>query len=163
MAEELGPPVELWLADEAATERFGERLGGLLRAGQGLALTGELGAGKTCVARGVARGLGVEEPDEVCSPTYLLVIEHPGRVPMVHVDAYLDSKTRGFLLDGGIDYLAALDGVVVVEWADRIADLLPPATLWVALERQGDGRVARLRPAAGQADMFPWLDGMGAS
>ena len=103
----------------------------------------------------MARGLGVDDPDEVCSPTYLLVVEHPGRLTMVHVDAYLPEKTRGFLEDGGVDYLAELDGVLVVEWADRLADLLPPATLWVHLQPDpaSGGRRALIRAEGG----FDWV------
>ncbi len=142
------------LADPAATERLGELLGTGLQIGQMLALVGELGAGKTCLARGVARGLAVDEPDEVSSPTYLLVIEHAGPKPMVHIDAYLPAKTRGFLLDGGIDYLEECGGVAVVEWADRIRDLWPPETLEVQLAAdEAGGRVARLRGP----EVFGWV------
>ena len=125
--------VRLQLLGADATEALGELLGRRLRAGEGLALTGELGMGKTCLARGVARGLGLYEPDAVQSPTYLLVMEHAGRVPMLHLDAYLVEKTRAFLEDGGLDYLLSSPAVVVVEWADRLRDLLPPRTLWVHL------------------------------
>ena len=129
---------------------LGVWLGTRLRAGQGLALVGELGAGKTCLARGVARGLGVLDPDAVQSPTYLLVIEHEGPVPMLHLDAYLPAKLSGFLADGGLDYLAERSGVIVVEWADRIRDLLPEATVWVELiPLQGGGRLATIRDPSG--------------
>lgn len=152
---------EVELLDPAATDAVGAWLGAHLRSGQGLALVGELGAGKTCLARGVARGLGVTDHDAVASPTYLVVVEHPGDPPMVHVDAYLPGKARAFLLDGGVDYLAELDGVVVVEWADRIADLLPEQTLWAELvPRRGGGRRARL---SGDARAFAWVRGLDAA
>jgi tRNA threonylcarbamoyladenosine biosynthesis protein TsaE len=144
MAEAL----RLWLPDADATERLGEALGGLLRAGDVLALVGELGAGKTCLVRGLARGLQVDDPGAVASPTYLLVVEHPGPTSLVHMDAYLPAKLRGFLADGGLDYLAERRGVVAVEWGDRVADLLPQRTLWLHLDpasREGvDGRIALL-------------------
>ena len=152
------PTKNVSLLDPAATERLGEELGRRLRPGQCLALRGELGAGKTCLARGVGRGLGLDEPDAVCSPTYLLVIEHAGRVPMLHVDAYLPAKTRAFLADGGVDYLAESGGVVVVEWADRLADLLPPQTLWVTLSPvELDGRAGRAAAIDDPGAAFPWI------
>ena len=153
------------LPDAAATERLGKLLGERLRPGEGLALTGELGMGKTCLARGVGRGLGLEDPAAVTSPTYLLVMEHDGPVPMLHIDAYLPDKTRAFLADGGLDYLLASRGVVVVEWADRLADLLPTRTLWVALcprvEGQKPVREAILREAPhglSRWRQFPWAN-----
>lgn len=127
--------------DAAATEAFGARLGARLQAGWTVALVGEMGMGKTCLTRGLARGLGVEDPDAVASPTYLLVLEHPGPVPLVHMDAWLPEKTRGFLEDGGVDYLAEQEGVVVIEWADRLADLVPDGehTLWIEIRPTADG------------------------
>ncbi len=143
------------LADAAATAGLGRALGARLRSGQGVALVGDLGAGKTTLARGIAAGLEVDDPGAVTSPTYLIVVEHPGPLPLVHVDAYLPEKTRAFLLDGGVDYLHELGGVVVVEWADRIAELLPTETMWVKLEPEaGGGRRASL----GCGDGFDWLD-----
>ncbi|MEM7199476.1 MAG: tRNA (adenosine(37)-N6)-threonylcarbamoyltransferase complex ATPase subunit type 1 TsaE [Planctomycetota bacterium] len=149
------------LVDAAATEALGVWLGERLSAGQALALCGDLGAGKTTLARGVARGLAVDDPAAVCSPTYLLVIEHPGPVPMLHVDAYLPEKTRAFLADGGHDYLAEFGGVTVVEWADRVADFLPQTSLWLALAPAagGTGRTARLE-TRGQRG-FGWIEELG--
>jgi tRNA threonylcarbamoyladenosine biosynthesis protein TsaE len=136
------------LPDPAATEALGAWLGARLRPGQALALTGELGAGKTTLVRGLARGLRVDDPDAVSSPTYLLVIEHPGPAPLLHLDAYLPDKLRAFLADGGLDYLAERRAVIAVEWADRVAELLPEETLWVHLEAVATsgrpGRRARL-------------------
>lgn len=149
--------IERELPDAAATEAFGRAIGARLVAGDGVALIGELGAGKTTLTRGIARGLCVADPDAVASPTYLVVVEHPGPVPLVHVDAYLPEKTRAFLLDGGVDYLGELDGVVVVEWADRIREFLPVHTLRVELSPSiGGGRHARLCGGA----QFSWLDGL---
>ncbi|HLU38205.1 MAG TPA: tRNA (adenosine(37)-N6)-threonylcarbamoyltransferase complex ATPase subunit type 1 TsaE [Planctomycetota bacterium] len=146
-----------WLPDAAATERLGQELGRRLEPGAVLALTGDLGTGKTTLVRGLARGLGVDDPDAVASPTYLLVVEHPGRVPLVHVDAYLPGKLRAFLADGGLDYLAERSGVTAVEWADKVADLLPEDAVWLALEprRQGgvDGRRAVLHNAGAVGDL----------
>lgn len=153
--------VRMHLPDEAATEALGEALGKRLRPGEGLALTGELGMGKTCLARGVGRGLGLERPEAVQSPTYLLVMEHEGAVPMLHMDAYLPEKTRAFLEDGGLDYLLSRQAVVVVEWADRLADLLPERTLWVHLGpgREGGREAIISGSPQGPAELrqFPWV------
>ncbi len=137
-----------------ATDALGRRIGARLQAGQGVALVGDLGAGKTSLTRGIGFGLGLGDPAAVCSPTYLLVIEHPGPVPLVHIDAYLPAKTRGFLEDGGLDYLDELKGVVVVEWADRLEDLLPLETLWITMRPLDGGREARLENRMGA---FGWI------
>ena len=148
---------ELQLEDATATEDLGRRIGSRMAAGQAIGLVGDLGAGKTCFARGVGQGLALSDPAAVCSPTYLLLIEHVGPLPMLHVDAYLPDKIRHFLEDGGVDYLAEAAGVVVVEWADRIADLLPVGTLWVYLRHlaTGSGRGAVLEDRTGGD--FAWV------
>lgn len=143
-------------ADPAATERLGEWLGARLRAGRVVGLIGELGAGKTTLVRGLARGLGVDDADAVASPTYLLVIEHAGPVRLLHADAYLPGKLLAFLSDGGLEYLCDAEAVVVVEWADRVREHLPADTLWLELSlAPGGGRricVHTTEPAA-----FPFL------
>jgi tRNA threonylcarbamoyladenosine biosynthesis protein TsaE len=146
------------LADPAATARFGRWLGARLRPGDALALVGELGAGKTALARGVAQGLGVDDPEAVCSPTYLLVVEHAGPVRMLHADAYLPAKLAAFLRDGGLEYLFEPAAVAVVEWADRVSNLMPDRTLWVTLTAEGEA-VRRAELAAVPA-VFPWLASM---
>src|SRR5262249_58158420 len=85
--------------DPAATERLGEALGRRLRPGDAVALVGELGAGKTALARGLGRGLGVDDAEAIASPTYLVVVEHAGPVRMLHADAYLPQKLAAFLQD----------------------------------------------------------------
>lgn len=144
-------------ADAATTERLGEAIGRHLRAGDTLALVGELGAGKTTLVRGLARGLAVDDPEGVASPTYLLVVEHPGHTRLLHADAYLPAKLEGLLADGGLEYLFQPDAVACVEWADRIAGLVPPGALWLELAPDpGGGRICRFRCAAPGA--FPWID-----
>ena len=156
MTSEPADAVVRHLVDEEATGLLGEFLGQRLRAGQAVALIGDLGAGKTCLSRGLGRGLGLDDPAAVCSPTYLLVIEHPGPIPMLHVDAYLPEKTRRFLEDGGLDYVAESAGVMVVEWADRLVDLLPVETLEVTL-RPGPGGSGREAILVDRTDgAFAW-------
>ncbi len=120
------------------TERLGERLGRAARAGDVLALWGELGAGKTVLARGVASGLGID-PDEVTSPTFIILHEHAsGRLPLFHLDLYRlaqsDLGTTGWeeALDGG--------GVTVIEWPDRAGDQLPVDRLDVRLEHIAESK-----------------------
>lgn len=119
------------------TEELGRRLGERLTAGQGVALDGELGAGKTVFTRGIAVGLGVDEPGEVRSPTYVLMVEHPGPIPLLHLDAYFAARSRDFLVDGGEAYLQE-GGVLVVEWAGRLDVALPDDFLQVRLRHAGE-------------------------
>jgi tRNA threonylcarbamoyladenosine biosynthesis protein TsaE len=117
------------------TQAVGARLAERLRPGDVVALTGELGAGKTCFTQGLARGLGVT--GRAASPTFVLVNEYRGRVPVHHVDAYrTESLTE--LLDLGLDELFSGDGVTIVEWADKLLPLLPPHTIHVHIEGVGD-------------------------
>lgn len=119
-------------------------------------LTGELGAGKTTLVRGLARGLQVTDPEAISSPTYLLVVEHPGPIPLLHADAYLPAKLQGFLDDGGLDYLLDPRAVAVIEWAQNVQKSLSGRTLWVDIAMAADGgRTVELRPSAATA--FPWL------
>jgi len=114
-----------------ATEALGAALGGELRAGAVVALDGDLGAGKTCLVRGIARGLGVTDP--VTSPSFTLMHEYEGRVPVHHFDAWMTGREAAFLEGGGADELGG-DGVALVEWGARVADYLPAARLEITLE-----------------------------
>jgi len=121
---------------EAETERIGEALGRELRPDGVLLLEGDLGAGKTVLARGVAQALGID-PAEVQSPTFVLVREHEGADgALVHVDLYRLEPDE--VAAAGIEELLAGPGVKVVEWAERLPFDVPRA-LRVRLERAGDG------------------------
>jgi tRNA threonylcarbamoyladenosine biosynthesis protein TsaE len=128
---------------QAAAARLAETLG----AGDVVALTGELGAGKTCFTQGLARGLGVS--GRAVSPTFVLVNEYRGRLPVHHVDAYRTASLTE-LLDLGIEELFDGDGVTVVEWADKLEPLLPARTVRVHIDGVGDEprRITIRRPAA---------------
>jgi tRNA threonylcarbamoyladenosine biosynthesis protein TsaE len=132
------------------TSAAGERLAARLGPGDVVALTGELGAGKTCFTQGLARGLGVV--GRVVSPTFVLVNEYRGRLPVHHVDAYR-TQSLTELLDLGLDELFAGAGVTVIEWADKLLPLLPADTIHVHIEGVGDEpRVITVRRAPPPAD-----------
>ena len=113
---------------------LGERLGARLEAGTIIALTGELGCGKTLLTRGICAGLGVP-PRQVNSPTFVLVNEYAGRLPVLHMDLYRLSGEEEGIEIGLLDYLGrANDGVMLVEWAEKIAALLPADHLKIHFE-----------------------------
>jgi len=128
-----------------------------------VALHGNLGAGKTCFTQGLALAAGVTEP--VCSPTYTLISEYQGDIPFHHIDLYrlsgpqeaLDLEYQGDIpfhhidlyrlsgpqeaLDLGLDEYLETDGITVIEWAERAAELIPPSAIHVRLERGDDEQV----------------------
>jgi tRNA threonylcarbamoyladenosine biosynthesis protein TsaE len=114
------------------TRRLGRLLGEELGPGDFVGLQGPLGAGKTCLVQGIARGLGVAPEVPVTSPTFVLVGEYPGRLPLRHADFYrVESKRR--LEDAGFDDLLDGRGVVVVEWPERFPEVLPKEGLEVSI------------------------------
>jgi len=109
----------------AASFHLGERIGGALEEGSILALCGELGCGKTLLTRGICAGLGVPER-EVNSPTFTLVNEYQGRMPVLHLDMYRLAGLDEELELGFWDYLSRAErGVMLVEWAEKVLALLP--------------------------------------
>ncbi len=114
------------------TQAIGERLGARLGPGAVIACTGALGAGKTCFLQGLARGLGVTS--DVTSPTFVLINEYRGRLPVYHLDAY----RTGSLTELGIEEMLDGAGVTVVEWADKLLPLLPARTIHVSISGLGD-------------------------
>lgn len=117
------PSSLLVTASPEATEQLGEQLGRLLKPGDVVALIGELGTGKTTFVRGLAAGLGLD-PDLVKSPTFVLLREYPGRLPLIHIDGYrLDSAQAVVWED--VDWVFSPKKVTAIEWADRMADSLP--------------------------------------
>ena len=136
MAEPRDASLDLVSHSSMHTERLGERLGRSAQAGDVFALWGELGTGKTVLARGVALGLGIEA-NEISSPTFIIMREHyTGRLPLFHIDLYrlegIDPTNTGWeeTLEAG--------GVTVIEWPDRAGDALPEDRLDVRLERIAD-------------------------
>lgn len=118
----------------AATLSLGKRIGERLGAGSIIALTGELGCGKTLLTRGICAGLGVPLR-QVNSPTFIFVNEYAGRMPVFHMDLYLTGIEANALDSGLADYLhRAREGVIIIEWAERIAALLPDDYLLIKFE-----------------------------
>ncbi|OAT79960.1 tRNA (adenosine(37)-N6)-threonylcarbamoyltransferase complex ATPase subunit type 1 TsaE [Desulfotomaculum copahuensis] len=115
----------------ARTEEIGRLLGELLAPGDLICLSGELGAGKTVLARGVARGLGVAGP--VTSPTFTLINEYDGRLPFYHLDVYrLGGEEE--MADLGYEEYFYGSGVTLVEWAERVAGVLPGERLEIMIQ-----------------------------
>jgi tRNA threonylcarbamoyladenosine biosynthesis protein TsaE len=127
----------------AETFAFGQQIAATLRAGDVLALCGDLGAGKTHFAKGLAAGLGVSA--EVTSPTFTLIHEYPGgRLPLCHFDFYRLDSEDDLLRIGFDDYLDA-GGVLAIEWAEKFPALLPAHTRWFDFRVNGDERVIEER------------------
>ncbi|HEX9126864.1 MAG TPA: tRNA (adenosine(37)-N6)-threonylcarbamoyltransferase complex ATPase subunit type 1 TsaE [Methylomirabilota bacterium] len=117
------------------TQALGERLGSRLGRGDVVACIGPLGAGKTCFLQGLARGLGVTA--DVTSPTFVLVNQYRGRMPVYHVDAYRTGSLTE-LVDVGLEEMLHGEGVTIVEWADKLLPLLPPRTITATIAGLGD-------------------------
>ena len=125
----------------AETESIGETLGTQLRPGTVLAYRGDLGMGKTAFTRGLARGLGCA--GRVTSPTFTIVNEYEGRIPLFHFDMYRLHDSDDLFDIGWEDYLER-GGVCAVEWSERIDDALPEDTLFVTIARHPESESWRV-------------------
>ncbi len=136
------------LAVASQTHALGVRLGAAAFPGMVVTLRGDLGAGKTVLAKGIGAGLGV--PGIVRSPTFVILQLHEGgRLPMAHVDGYrLDGPDD--LAHVGLDDALAGHGVVVIEWPERFEEALPVDRLDIALDFVGTARRATLRATGPQ-------------
>jgi len=130
-------------ATPGATRRLGERIGRRLRAGDVVLLSGELGTGKTVLAQGIGRGLGVREP--IKSSSFVIMNEYEGRLRLFHADLYR-LEDPGQVAELALDELAQ-HGVLVVEWPERAPAELPPEHLLVRLAYHGArGRHIEIEP-----------------
>ena len=115
------------------TRRIGYKYGERAEAGEIYCLTGELGAGKTVFAKGFAEGLSVGVETEIVSPTFVILNEYAGRLPLYHFDVYRcgpeDMSEIGFE-----EYILG-GGVALIEWAERVAELLPPHCVWIDITK----------------------------
>src|SRR5690606_8738255 len=117
---------------ERATRALAGLLGGIVGPGAVLLLEGDLGAGKPTFVKGLAEGMGID-PDNVSSPTFTLIHEYEGDVPLYHLDAYRLRDEAEFVELGVEEYFAA-GGVTAVEWGDRVREQLPPERLEIVIE-----------------------------
>ncbi|MFM2105064.1 MAG: hypothetical protein RL338_96 [Chloroflexota bacterium] len=126
---------EIVSIDASATGALAGRLAAVARAGDVIALLGELGAGKTVFAKGFGRGLGVTAT--ISSPSFVLMAEYEGRLPLFHLDLYRLEGAADALAGGLLDERQR-DGVTLIEWAGRLAAILPAARLEVEIDGAGD-------------------------
>lgn len=131
------------------TSKIGERLGKLVGIGNIICLSGDLGAGKTAFTKGIAKGLGVV--DYVTSPTYTIINEYEGRLPLYHFDVYRLNDVEEMYELGYEEYFFG-DGVVVLEWADIVKEIIPKERLWITiLNSKGDDSREIILEATGEA------------
>ena len=135
---------------EAQTRRLGARLGELLQGGDVICLVGELGAGKTCLAQGIGRGLGVEGP--ITSPSFTLINEYKqeqARLPFYHIDLCRIGDAKEAVALGLEEYFYG-EGACVIEWADRAPEALPAEHLWIGLRYIVETKRGLLMKAVGR-------------
>jgi tRNA threonylcarbamoyladenosine biosynthesis protein TsaE len=116
------------------TLRLGERIARRLRPGSVVALRGGLGSGKTCLTKGIARGMGIAET--LTSPSYTIISEYRGDVPLYHIDAYRLAGDDDFEQTGGMELIGG-NGIAVIEWSERIPRSLPDDAITVSIEITG--------------------------
>ncbi len=121
--------------NDAETLAAGERFAHTLKAGDVVALDGDLGAGKTVFARGIAKGLGIM--DVIVSPTFTILREYEGSMPLYHFDVYRIGDADELFDIGFSEYLDG-DGISVVEWAEKVPGLLPARSVYVRIEKTGN-------------------------
>ncbi len=142
---------ELLLKSVAATRRLGRKLGAALEPGDFVALTGDLGAGKTVLVKAMAEGAQVPEP--ATSPTFALVNVYQGRLKLQHLDLYRLTGPAELFAIGFDDLVAEPGAATVCEWAEKAAQALPADRLEIALEHAGDThRRARLTATGPRGD-----------
>jgi len=123
------------VGSQAETARLGRAIAAAVGPGTVIGLVGTLGAGKTALARSIAGGLGVD-PEAVLSPTFVLIHEYEGELPVYHFDAYRLGGPEPFEAIGAAEYWDA-GGVCLVEWSDLVAETLPPGAWRVSIEPTG--------------------------
>ncbi|NIO04899.1 MAG: tRNA (adenosine(37)-N6)-threonylcarbamoyltransferase complex ATPase subunit type 1 TsaE [Proteobacteria bacterium] len=133
----------------AETRRVGRLLGQFLKPGSLVALSGELGSGKTQFIKGLASGLGVDKNYQVTSPSFVLINEYPGRIPLYHLDLFRLSEGKD-LEEMGLEEYFYGPGVTAIEWAEKATPFVPPQRIWVDIRWTGpNSRQLRIK-AAGQ-------------
>jgi tRNA threonylcarbamoyladenosine biosynthesis protein TsaE len=128
-------PAFIVSSSEEETIALGKRIALSLEEGAVVALRGTLGAGKTCLAKGIALGIGIT--DEITSPSYAIICEYKGPVPFYHVDAYRLGGNDDFRAIGGEEVIYG-KGISVIEWSERVSDFIPPQALRIDFEITGE-------------------------
>ena len=131
--------IEIISESAEQTREIARFIGEKLREGDVLALSGELGSGKTCFTGGLARGLGVDEKYQITSPTFTLINEYPARCKLYHFDVYRLNGYSEFEDLGYEEYFCG-DGIVVIEWAEKIVQILPADTFFISFEYLDENR-----------------------
>ena len=106
------------------TQAIGEQFGQTLKPGDVIALIGDLGAGKTCLTQGIARGVGIPTDQVVNSPSYTLINEYEGEIPIYHIDLYR-LQHHDEIIELGLEEYLEGDGICIIEWAERMLEMLP--------------------------------------
>ena len=114
------------------TQALGERLGKILKQGDVIALIGDLGTGKTCLTQGIARGIGIAPDAVVNSPSYILINEYTGSIPIYHIDLYRLENSEEIAELGLSEYMEG-NGICIIEWAERMTDALPDTCIQIRI------------------------------
>ena len=134
---------KIYLKNEEETKDIGYKLGKLLSKKCVICLVGDLGAGKTTLTQSIAKGLEVD--DYITSPTFTIVNEYEGRIPLYHFDVYRIGSSDE-MYDIGFDEYINSDGVCIIEWANLIEDILPDEYLYIDIKYKENGREMTLNP-----------------
>ncbi len=144
------------IENEEKMKAFGLELGEMLKSGDVVCLTGDLGAGKTTLTKAIAVGLGID--DYVTSPSYTIVNEYEGRLPLYHFDVYRINDAEEMYELGYEDYFFG-SGVCIIEWAGMVEDLLPEERIWIEIY-QGDVFEKRNVTIKAQPEILKKLEGI---
>ena len=125
---------------EDQTIALGEKIGSLLKGGEVLAMRGTLGAGKTTITKGIAKALGINET--ITSPTFCLISEYEGKMPLYHLDVYRLEGAEDFI-NLGTDDMIYGDGVCIIEWSEKIMEELPENTIIIRLTPDSENSTER--------------------
>lgn len=143
--------VKIILRNKKDTEEFGIKLGKILKGGDIISLTGDLGAGKTTLTQSIGKGLGIK--DYITSPTFTLINQYKGRVDVYHFDVYRLDDVDSLYDLGFEEYFYSDDGVTIVEWGNKIRDFLPSYTINIHIEK-GEALEERYITIYGQGERF---------
>lgn len=145
--------IRIQLNNLSDTEKLGRLLGSLATSGDVICLDGDLGAGKTALSQAIARGLGVPDNCYVTSPSFAILHEYEGRIPMYHMDFYR-LQDAGEVEDLGFEEYFYLDGLTVIEWSTRALEILPEERMILTIVQNADlSRTVTLKGTERYAEM----------